>query len=88
MIRVSSTEFQREVGRFQDAALVEPVMVTRNGRDRTVMISAEEYSRLRRSDRQVFLTRDLPDEIIAAVAASEMDERHRHLDELIKDWTP
>lgn len=38
MIRVSSTEFGKELGRYQDAALSQPVIVTRNGRDRTVMI--------------------------------------------------
>ena len=52
MIRVSSTEFGKEVGRYQDMALSQPVVVTRNGRDRTVMISAEEYARLRRRDRR------------------------------------
>jgi hypothetical protein len=56
MIRVSSTEFGKEVGRYQDAALNQPVVVTRNGRDRTVMISAEEDARLKRRDRQVFGT--------------------------------
>ena len=45
MIRVSSTEFGKEVGRYQNAALTQPVVVTRNGRDRTVMISAEECAR-------------------------------------------
>jgi len=43
MIRVSSTEFGKEVGRYQDMALVQPVVVTRNGRDRVVMISTDEY---------------------------------------------
>lgn len=53
MIRVTSTEFGKEVGRYQDAALAQPVVVTRNGRDRTVMISAGEYQRLKRRDREV-----------------------------------
>ncbi len=88
MIRVSSTEFQREVGRFQDAALVEPVMVTRNGRDRTVMISAEEYSRLRSSDRRVYRAGEVPESILAAVEKAEMDPRHDHLNALIEDWRP
>jgi len=47
MIRVSSTEFGKEVGRYQDAALSQPVFVTRNGRDRTVMISADNISALK-----------------------------------------
>ena len=88
MIRVSSTEFGKEVGRYQDAALSQPVVVTRNGRDRTVMISVEEYQRLKRRDRQVFAAGEAPEEIVEAVRNSEMDPRHRHLDDLVKDWTP
>lgn len=88
IIRVSSTEFGKEVGRYQDLALAQPVVVTRNGRDRTVMISVEEYQRLLRQDRHVFAAGELPDEVVRAVARSEMDPRHRHLDDLVKDWTP
>jgi prevent-host-death family protein len=51
MIKVSAAEFQRNIGRYQDIALVQPVAVTRNGRERTVMISVEEYRRLKRRDR-------------------------------------
>src|SRR5271166_2003060 len=88
MIRISSTEFGKEVGRYQDVALSQPVIVTRNGRDRTVMISAEEYLRLKRRDRQVLSTADMPEDMVEAVRKSEMDSRHDHLDELLKDWAP
>ena len=88
MIRVTSTEFSKEVGRFQDSALTQPVVVTRNGRDRTVMISSEEYQRLKRRDREVFATGELPETIIEAIAHTDMDPRHRHLDKLLKDWVP
>jgi prevent-host-death family protein len=67
MIRVSSTEFGKEVGRYQDAALSQPVIVTRNGRDRTVMISADEYHRLKKRDREVLGIEDFSDADIAAV---------------------
>jgi prevent-host-death family protein len=88
MIRISSTDFGKEVGRYQDAALTQPVIVTRNGRDRTVMISAEEYERLRQRDRKVIAAGDLSSELVEAVTKSEMDTKHNHLDELVKDWTP
>ena len=86
MIRVSATEFSKEVGRYQDSALNQPVVVTRNGRDRTVMISAEEYARLKRRDRNVYGAGELPEEIFTAVSESKMHEQHQYLDELIKDW--
>ena len=85
MIRVTSTEFSKEVGRYQDSALTQPVVVTRNGRDRTVMISSEEYHRLKRRDRGVFATGELPETIVEAIAQTDMDPRHRHLDNLVKD---
>lgn len=88
MIRVSSTEFGKEVGRYQDVALSQPVIVTRNGRDRTVMISAEEYARLKRRDREAFLTADAPPEIAEAVRNAKMDERHSHLDAELDGWKP
>jgi Antitoxin Phd_YefM, type II toxin-antitoxin system len=88
MIRVSSTEFGKEVGRYQDLALSQPVVVTRNGRDRTVVISADEYRRLIRRDRRVFAAGELPDGIVDAISRAEMDSRHQHLDELLQDWTP
>jgi prevent-host-death family protein len=66
-IRVASTDFSKEVGRYQDAALTRPVVVSRNGRDRTVLISVEEYRRLKRRDRQAMRLNDFTDDDIAAV---------------------
>ena len=71
MIRVSSTEFGKEVGRYQDVALSQPVVVTRNGRDRTVMISADEYHRLKRRSREVLRIEDFTDTDIEAVRRAE-----------------
>jgi hypothetical protein len=71
IVRVSSSEFGKEVGRYQDVALNRPVVVSRNGRDRTVMISVEEYRRLKRRDRQVMGLDDFTDADIAAVKKSK-----------------
>jgi prevent-host-death family protein len=67
MVKISSVEFQKNFGRYQDAALTEPVTVTRNGRDRVVMISVEEYRRLKRRDREVLSIDDFTDADIAAL---------------------
>jgi prevent-host-death family protein len=61
MIKVSASEFQRKFGRYQDLALSEAVAVTRNGRERTVLISVDEYRRLTRDDRQVLTLADYSD---------------------------
>ncbi|NDE35759.1 MAG: type II toxin-antitoxin system Phd/YefM family antitoxin [Gammaproteobacteria bacterium] len=55
MITITSVEFQRHFGRYQDEALKEPVSITRNGRERIVVLSVEEYNRLKRRDRHVRL---------------------------------
>ena len=88
MSRVSATEVGKAVGRYQDVALSEPVIGTSNGRDRTVVIAAEEYRRLKRRDRTVYAAGELPDEIVEAIARTEMDPRHDHLNSLIEDWKP
>jgi prevent-host-death family protein len=80
MITVSAAEFQRHFGRYQDEALVQPVAITRNGRERLVVLSTEEYRRLRRRSREVLRVGDLSDADLEAIANTEMDPRHRHLD--------
>ena len=69
---VTSAEFQRKLGLYQDKALAEPVTITRNGRDRLVLLSVEEYQRLKRRDRRVFPTSELPDEWIEAVSKAKV----------------
>lgn len=61
-MRISSAEFQKKFGSLADKALTEPVTITRNGRDRLVLISVEEYDRLKRRDRRVVRLEDFTDE--------------------------
>lgn len=46
MRRVTSAEFVRRFSAFCDEALSEPVVLTRNGRDRLVIASIEQYRHL------------------------------------------
>ena len=80
MIKVSSVEFQRNIGRYQDLALTQPVAVMRNGRERTVLISIDEYERLRRRDRQVLRLGDFTDADIAALEQTRAPESSRAFD--------
>ena len=70
-VKVSAVEFQRQSGRYFDLALTQPVVITRNGRERTVMISTEEYARLKRRDREVLAAADFSEAELAEIAASE-----------------
>ncbi len=44
MRRITSAELLRSFGQYSDAALAEPVIVTKNGRDRLVLMSIEQYN--------------------------------------------
>ncbi len=71
MITISSAEFQRNFGRYQDVALTEPVSITRNGRERVVILSVDEYHRLKRRDRQVLSLDDFNEADLQAILAAE-----------------
>ena len=80
-VKVSAAEFQRNIGRYQDVALRQPVVVTRNGRERTVLISTEEYHRLKRRDREVLGLEDFSDADIEALEKARPAEASRKFDE-------
>lgn len=86
MVKVSSAEFQRKFGHYQDVALGEPVTITRNGRERTVMISAEEYQRLIRGRRRVFKAGELTKEQIAALKKAKVPDEYKYLNAELKGW--
>jgi len=46
MKRVSTVELIRNFGAHSDAALSTPVIITKNGRDRLVLINIEQYDML------------------------------------------
>ena len=71
MITITSAEFQRNFGRYQDTALTEPVAVTRNGRERLVVLSVDEYHRLKRRDRQVLGLDELSAADLQAIQGAE-----------------
>lgn len=77
MVRVSSAEFQKNFGQHQDEALKQPVIITRNGRDRTVLLSVDEYRRLMRRDRQVMELADFTAEDIAAIERATPSRKAR-----------
>lgn len=78
---ISSADFQRNFGRIQDQADREPVMVTRNGRERFVLLSADEYRRLKHLDRVAILASELTEEELAAIAQARVPAEYAHLDD-------
>ncbi len=84
MTRVTASEFQKSIGAVSDRALREPVSITKQGRDHLVLLSAEEYARLKRRDRQVYTVDNLPDEWLEAVRNAKMPDGLEHLDAELK----
>jgi len=87
-LRVSTADFIKNFGTLADQALSEPVRITKHGRDRLVVMSAAEYDRLKRRDRQVFLSEDLPDHVLELIAKVETSAEMAHLDDEVQDWEP
>ena len=84
MPMVDAAEAQRNFGLYQDKALIQPVAITRNGRPRTVMISIEEYERLKRRDRQVFRTEEAPQDVVDAILNAEIPEDAKQFDHEVR----
>jgi prevent-host-death family protein len=86
--KVSTAELVRNFGPLADKALTAPLTITKNGRDRLVLLSTEEYARLKRRDREVVLPGQLTAEERAAIGAAEVAAEHSDLDQELKGWTP
>jgi prevent-host-death family protein len=86
--RISAREFHRSIGEVSKRARVEPVVITNQGSDDLVLLSASEYARLQSGERRVHLTSEFPDDLLELVKRSEMDPSHAHLDAELVDWTP
>jgi prevent-host-death family protein len=76
---VTAAEVSKNFGAYQDAAVREPVVITKNGRPRTVLLAYEDFVRLSKRDRRVERTAELSDTEIAAVEAAEMTPEPDHL---------
>ncbi len=79
-MRVTTAEFIKSYGALADKAMASPVTITKNGRDRLVLISVEEYERLRQRDRRAVLAEELSEADLALIAKADVPAEHAHLD--------
>jgi len=83
---VTAAAVSKNFGAYQDAAVREPVIITKNGRPRTVLIAYEDYVRLAKRDRRVELSTMLAEDELDAIEASQMEQGLDHLNaELLTD---
>ena len=85
MLTVSAAEFERNLDKYQDIARKEPVTVTRNGREETVLISADEYRYLRGTYRRVMGPDDFTEEDLRAIEEAEIPEECKAFDHEVED---
>ncbi len=84
-VTITAVEFHRNPGRYQDVALTRPVTLTKNGRERTDLLSAEEYQRLKRRDRRALAAEELSAAQLSVVRAATVPSEYGHLDAELAD---
>ena len=67
MAKVAAGRFQKEFGRYRTLAHREAVTVTSHGHDDVVLLSADEYQRLRNLERRTMHVSELTSVEIAAL---------------------
>ena len=80
-MKVTSAEFRQNVGRYLDAAMRERVIITKDGHDQTVLVSAMVFEILVHG-RVAQRMEDLDDESLNALAAAEVPQHFAYLDNL------
>ena len=80
-MKITSTEFQQNIGRYQDLAMREPVTITRNGRDHAVLVSSDFFNAVLHG-RIARRIEDLDEETIKAIANAEVPAQFADRDEL------
>jgi len=69
-ITASATELVKQFAHYSDVARTRPVVVTRGGKPCNVLISVDEYERLKERDQQAFLAADTPEEFLGDLERS------------------
>ena len=76
MRQASSADVQKNFGEYRVAAESEPVQVMHYNKPSVVIVSSEEYNRLKARDKISMATEDLPEWLVDQIAASEMDAKY------------
>ncbi|MEE3627678.1 type II toxin-antitoxin system Phd/YefM family antitoxin [Nitrospirillum sp. BR 11752] len=85
MRQFSSLDLQRNGAKVQEAALREPVSVTYHGRDRLVILSVDEFERLKQRDKMVIAIEEMPEEFLRSLQEAYYDAEQAALDHLMAD---
>lgn len=76
---ITRSAFEAQVGDALDKALSQPVIVTKHGKPKNVVLSYDEYERLMARDRRIVRLEDWSAEEIRALEAMAMEPGHEEL---------
>ncbi len=84
-MKITSTEFQQDAARYQDAAQQAPVVIAKDGRSYTVLMSATLFEVLIKG-RIARPVEELDDATVLAIAQSVVPLEYASLDDVVRDW--
>ena len=87
MVEASSADVSRVFGSYRELAdgsrgKAEAVTVMHYDKPSVVILSVDEYERLKRRDKRVLATEDLPEWLVQQISITEMDRRILDLDQI------
>lgn len=86
MLTYPASKAGKHFGEVREKALAQPVGIERRGKVNVVVISVDEYNRLKELDtRQSLAASEIPRDMADRLGDAEMDGRHAHLDSLMDD---
>ena len=77
---LTRSAFEAQVGEALDSALSRPVIVTKHGKPKNVVLSYDEYERLLGRDRRIVRLEDWTDAEMLALETMEMEPGLEHLE--------
>jgi prevent-host-death family protein len=87
-MKVTTAELVRNFGALADRALTDPLTITKNGRERLVLLSVEEFTRLKQRDRRAVRPEDFSDRELDLIAKAEVPAEYSYLDAELAGWKP
>jgi prevent-host-death family protein len=76
---LTRSAFEAQLGEALDMALSQPVIVTKHGKPKNVVLSYEEYQRLTAHDRRIVRLEDWSEAEVLALEGMAMEPGHEHL---------
>lgn len=84
MERITSTVFQRDIGRTMSQAKRSPIVITNHGRDELVILEASEFERLKQLDeRQTYYAWEMNQEQLEALENAQPSQEAEDLNHLM-----